>query len=60
METLNPDAAFIPTARRLCEPAMLDLTRRLIAIPSENPPGNHHEGCAPLSWMSWTDSASMM
>ena len=25
---------------------MLDLTRRLIAIPSENPPGNHYEECA--------------
>jgi len=31
---------------RLCEPAMLDLTKRLIAIPSENPPGNHYEACA--------------
>ena len=26
-------------------PAMLDLTRRLIAIPSENPPGNEYEDC---------------
>jgi acetylornithine deacetylase/succinyl-diaminopimelate desuccinylase-like protein len=25
---------------------MLDLTKRLIAIPSENPPGNHYEECA--------------
>jgi succinyl-diaminopimelate desuccinylase len=25
---------------------MLDLTQRLIAIPSENPPGNHYEECA--------------
>jgi succinyl-diaminopimelate desuccinylase len=24
---------------------MLDLTKRLIAIPSENPPGNHYEEC---------------
>ena len=31
---------------RLSEPAMLELTRRLIAIPSENPPGNHYEECA--------------
>jgi succinyl-diaminopimelate desuccinylase len=31
---------------RLSEPAMLDLTKRLIAIPSENPPGNHYEECA--------------
>jgi hypothetical protein len=27
---------------RLSEPAMLDLTKRLIAIPSENPPGNQY------------------
>ncbi len=25
---------------------MLDLTQRLIAIPSENPPGNHYQDCA--------------
>lgn len=25
---------------------MLDLTKRLIAIPTENPPGNHYEECA--------------
>lgn len=31
---------------RLSEPAMLDLTNRLIAIPSENPPGNHYQECA--------------
>ena len=31
---------------RLSEPAMLDLARRLIGIPSENPPGNHYEECA--------------
>jgi succinyl-diaminopimelate desuccinylase len=31
---------------RLSEPAMLDLTKKLIAIPSENPPGNHYEECA--------------
>jgi len=31
---------------RLSEPAMLDLAKRLIAIPSENPPGNHYEECA--------------
>jgi acetylornithine deacetylase/succinyl-diaminopimelate desuccinylase family protein len=30
---------------RLSEEAMLDLTKRLIAIPSENPPGNHYEEC---------------
>jgi succinyl-diaminopimelate desuccinylase len=32
--------------KRLSEPAMLDLTRRLIAIPSENSPGNQCEECA--------------
>ena len=30
---------------RLSEPAMLDLTKRLIAIPSENPPGNQYDEC---------------
>jgi len=30
---------------RLSEPAMLELTRRLIAIPSENPPGSQYEEC---------------
>ncbi|HKS75859.1 MAG TPA: ArgE/DapE family deacylase [Terriglobales bacterium] len=33
---------------RLSEAAMIDLTRRLIAIPSENPPGNHYEECADI------------
>lgn len=32
-------------SQRLSAPAMLDLTKRLIAIPSENPPGNHYEEC---------------
>jgi succinyl-diaminopimelate desuccinylase len=32
--------------KRLSEAAMLELTERLIAIPSENPPGNHYEECA--------------
>src|SRR5262245_6663447 len=31
---------------RLSEAAMLALTQRLVAIPSENPPGNHYEACA--------------
>jgi succinyl-diaminopimelate desuccinylase len=31
--------------RRLSEPAMLDLTKRLVAIPSENPPGVQYEEC---------------
>jgi succinyl-diaminopimelate desuccinylase len=30
---------------RLSEPALLELTQRLVAIPSENPPGNHYEEC---------------
>src|SRR5215469_939519 len=32
--------------QRLSESAMLEFTKRLIAIPSENPPGNQYEGCA--------------
>src|SRR5438270_716702 len=31
---------------RISEPEMLDLAGRLIAIPSENPPGNHYDDCA--------------
>ena len=31
---------------RLSESAMLDLTQRLVAIASENPPGNYYEECA--------------
>jgi acetylornithine deacetylase/succinyl-diaminopimelate desuccinylase family protein len=31
--------------QRLSEPAMLEFSRRLIAIPSENPPGNHYDDC---------------
>jgi succinyl-diaminopimelate desuccinylase len=31
---------------RLSETAMLELTQRLVTIPSENPPGNHYEDCA--------------
>src|SRR5260370_29438427 len=31
---------------RLCDAAMLELAQRLIAIPSENPPGNHYEDFA--------------
>ncbi|HEY0783389.1 MAG TPA: M20/M25/M40 family metallo-hydrolase [Thermoanaerobaculia bacterium] len=30
---------------RISEPALLELTRRLIAIPSENPPGTRYEDC---------------
>jgi len=39
--------SLLPRLRaRLSAPAMLDLTQRLIAIPSENPPGNSYEECA--------------
>jgi acetylornithine deacetylase/succinyl-diaminopimelate desuccinylase-like protein len=31
--------------QRLSETAMLEFTKRLIAIPSENPPGNQYEEC---------------
>src|SRR5260370_41246617 len=46
METLNTEQLSSRLRERLCEPAMLDLTKRLIAIPSENPPGNQYEECA--------------
>jgi len=42
---LNTEQLSIRLRRRLSEPAMLDLTKRLIAIPSENPPGNHYGEC---------------
>ena len=32
--------------QRLSAPAMLELTKRLIAVPSENPPGNQYDECA--------------
>ncbi len=46
METLNPEQLSSRLRDRLSAPAMLDLTKRLIAIPSENPPGNYYEECA--------------
>jgi acetylornithine deacetylase/succinyl-diaminopimelate desuccinylase-like protein len=46
METLNTEPLLSRLLERLCGPAMLDLTKRLISIPSENPPGNHYEECA--------------
>jgi succinyl-diaminopimelate desuccinylase len=46
VETLTTEQLSSRLRERLCEPAMLDLTKRLIAIPSENPPGNHYEACA--------------
>ena len=56
MATLHTgDAMTLPTEQlvsrlrsRLSAPAMLDLTKRLVAIPSENPPGNRYEECARL------------
>jgi acetylornithine deacetylase/succinyl-diaminopimelate desuccinylase family protein len=46
METLSTKPLSSQLRERLSEPAMLDLTQRLIAIPSENPPGNQYEECA--------------
>jgi len=46
VETQNIQQVSSRLRERLSEPAMLDLTKRLIAIPSENPPGNHYEECA--------------
>ena len=46
METLNTQQLSSRLRERLSEPAMLDLTKRLIAIPSENPPGNQYQECA--------------
>ena len=46
METLNTKPISSRLRQRISEPAMLDLTQRLIAIPSENPPGNQYEECA--------------
>jgi len=45
MEPLNTMTLLSRLLERLSEPAMLDLTQRLIGIPSENPPGNHYEEC---------------
>lgn len=46
METQNTQQVSSRLRERLSEPAMLELAKRLIAIPSENPPGHHYEGCA--------------
>ncbi len=45
MEPLNTMPLLSRLLERFSEPAMLDLTQRLIGIPSENPPGNHYEEC---------------
>jgi hypothetical protein len=46
VETQNAQQVSSRLRERLSERAMLDLTKRLIAIASENPPGNHYEECA--------------
>ena len=46
METQHIQQVASRLRERLSEPAILDLAKRLIAIPSENPPGNHYEECA--------------
>lgn len=45
MMSLNTQRLSSRLRERLSLPAMLDLTKRLIAIPSENPPGNHYQEC---------------
>jgi len=47
-ELENPETDQLSSRlrKRLPESAMPDLTQRLIAIPSENPPGDHYEECA--------------
>ena len=46
MEALNSKLLLSRLRERLSERAMLDLVKRLIAIPSENPPGSRYEECA--------------
>jgi succinyl-diaminopimelate desuccinylase len=43
--TTKSDRVLIELQERLTDPAMVDLAQRLIAIPSENPPGTHYEEC---------------
>src|SRR5215472_10398531 len=45
METASTEQPSSRLRKRLSEPAMLELTKRLIAIPSENPPGNQYQEC---------------
>jgi acetylornithine deacetylase/succinyl-diaminopimelate desuccinylase-like protein len=45
MSTANIEALSSRLRDRVSESAMLDLTQRLMSIPSENPPGNHYEKC---------------
>jgi succinyl-diaminopimelate desuccinylase len=44
MKTQSENVSY-QLRRRLSEPAMLDLTKRLIATASENPPGTQYEEC---------------
>lgn len=46
MEPDNVEEISSRLWKRLAQPALLDFTKRLIAIPSENPPGNYYEECA--------------
>lgn len=46
METRDIPQVSERLQERIAEAAMLELTQRLIAIPSENPPGNRYEECA--------------
>jgi acetylornithine deacetylase/succinyl-diaminopimelate desuccinylase family protein len=48
VETHNSQQVSFRLRERLSESAMLEFTKRLIAIPSENPPGNHYEECASI------------
>jgi acetylornithine deacetylase/succinyl-diaminopimelate desuccinylase-like protein len=45
METPSTEHPFSRLRKRLSEPEMVELTKRLIAIPSENPPGNQYDEC---------------
>jgi acetylornithine deacetylase/succinyl-diaminopimelate desuccinylase-like protein len=45
VETQNTAHVSSRLRERLSEHAMLDLAKRTIAIPSENPHGNHYEEC---------------
>src|SRR5215831_9105586 len=45
MENVNTEHVLSRLRKRLFEPAIVDLARRLIAIPSENPPGNQYDEC---------------
>ncbi|HZQ68614.1 MAG TPA: ArgE/DapE family deacylase [Terriglobales bacterium] len=43
---LNTEKLSSRLQERLSESGMVEFTKRLIAIPSENPPGSHYEECA--------------